>query len=375
MIQMPSLISSMFYLIITTQEWWLISQSERQGVYTMNHKQFTKTAIYAGVAGATLLLTSAVMAASTPGGTGALLGKPMLSIADSWHNLGSGNIRTTTPNGGSPANFSNDTAEICVFCHTPHGGDNSAAVPIWNRKLTDPLSYTRYSSLGTTTFDAEEAPIGSVTIACLSCHDGTQAIDSLINGPGSGFFNPAGARIGANFGGDDQVNGVLAPGPAAGGAGGIVQNLETDLSNDHPVSMQYAGGGLSTANLNGTTVDPDFVAGGNRPHPLGWTLENVPAPASSNLTTLWWIERNAESLNNGGRDRTDVIMYTRLEAETGLPGEQPFVECGSCHDPHNVDNPTFLRVSNGIPTALATDFPTPVSGNSPSALCLTCHLK
>ena len=39
-------------------------------------------------------------------------------------------------------------------------------------------------------------------------------------------------------------------------------------------------------------------------------------------------------------------LYTRLEAETGVSGgEQPFVECGSCHDPHNVDNPTFLRVS------------------------------
>lgn len=45
----------------------------------------------------------------------------MSSIADSYHNLGATNSRTTTPNGGTPPNHSNDTAEICVFCHTPHG--------------------------------------------------------------------------------------------------------------------------------------------------------------------------------------------------------------------------------------------------------------
>jgi hypothetical protein len=255
-----------------------------------------------------------------------------------------------------------------VFCHTPHGGDNTAAVPIWNRKLNDPAQYTRYSDLGTSTFDATEAPVGSVTIACLSCHDGTQAIDSVINAPGSGGFNPDGARIGT-MEGDDQVNGQLDP--------TIVQNLGTDLSNDHPVSMQYAGGGVSTANQDGPTTDPDFVAGSNpKAHPQSFTLNSMAAPTTAPITRLWWIERNGESLNNGGRDRTDIIFYTRLEAETGVAGgEQPFVECGSCHDPHNVDNPTFLRVSNGIPGTLTDEFPNAVSADRGSALCLTCHIK
>jgi hypothetical protein len=333
----------------------------------MNHKFFTKSAVYAGIAGAALLSSSA-FAASVPGGTGDLLGRAMTSIFDSYHNLGSTNLRTSTPNGGSPANQSDSTAEICVFCHTPHGGDNTAAVPIWNRKLGDPTQYTRYSDLGTSTFDATEAPIGSVTIACLSCHDGTQAIDSVINAPGSGGFTPDGARIGTMIG-DDQVNGQLAP--------GIVQNLGTDLSNDHPVSMQYAGGGVNESAVDGPSNDPDFVAGANpKDHPQGFTLNNMSAPTTAPINILWWIERGAESLNNGSRDRTDIIFYTRLESDTGVAGgEQPFVECGSCHDPHNVDNPTFLRVSNGIPAALATDFPNAVSPDRGSALCLTCHIK
>lgn len=308
--------------------------------------------------------------------TGVLLGisnsvpaaVPMVSIADSYHNLGATNSRVTSPNGGTPANHSNDTAEICVFCHTPHGGDNAAAVPIWNRKLGQPAGYVRYSELGTSTFDATEAPVGSVTIACLSCHDGTQAIDSVINAPGSGGYDPNGARIGTNFVGSDQDRAQIIE--------EIVQNLGQDLSNDHPVSMQYAGGGISTGSPGGPTDDPDFVSGSTL-HPRGFTLNSMPAPnQSTGITTLWWIERYELSIDPAARDRTDIILYTRLESETGVAGgEQPFVECGSCHDPHNVDNPTFLRVSNGVPDNLQSDFPNSVDPDYGSALCLTCHTK
>jgi hypothetical protein len=320
---------------------------------------FSKSAFGVAVFGATLVATSTAMA-----------GRPMSSIADSWHNLGAQNAWTQTPSGNAVSNHSNDTAEICVFCHTPHGGDNTAAVPIWNRKLNSPASYKRYSSLGSSTFDAEEAPIGSVTIACLSCHDGGQAIDSLINAPGSGgYTDPAGVsygnmpRLGNFVGGDSDGNGRLAP--------GVVQNLGTDLSNDHPVSMQYAGGGITGSGgvKAGTTRDPDFT--GNKANPAGYTLEAKAAPQSSPFDTLFWIERYADSLNDGGRDRTDVILYTRSD----LGATEPFVECGSCHDPHNVDNPTFLRVSNGIPASMAAEFPNANAVDRASGLCLTCHVK
>ena len=332
----------------------------------MTQKRLTISALGIAFAGAALLASSTAMA-----------GTPMSSIADSWHNLGSQNAWTVTPSGNTTANHSNDTAEICVFCHTPHGGDNTAAVPIWNRKLNNPANYKRYSSLGSSTFDATEAPVGSVTIACLSCHDGGQAIDSVINAPGSGGYNnPADyaygsmPRLGNFVGGDTDGAGKLDP--------NVVQNLgapfsngNPDLSNDHPVSMQYAGGGITGSGgvLAGTSKDPDFT--GNKANPQGYTLQAMSAPATSPFDTLFWIERYGDSLNNGGRDREDVILYTR----TDLGQVEPFVECGSCHDPHNVDNPTFLRVSNGIPSALAADFPNANAVNRPSGLCLTCHVK
>ena len=58
----------------------------------------------------------------------AFSGTASAGIADTKHNLGSG--------AGLPGrNQVTDTAEICVFCHTPHGGSTDAPVPLWNKRL------------------------------------------------------------------------------------------------------------------------------------------------------------------------------------------------------------------------------------------------
>ncbi|NOZ52622.1 MAG: cytochrome c3 family protein [Gammaproteobacteria bacterium] len=315
-------------------------------------------------------LVVSLLGASAAMVVGSVSAAPIGSIAESWHNLGAGNSKATTPNGGTPSNHSNATGEICVFCHTPHGADATASVPIWNRYIAAPPQYTRYSDLGTSTFDAAEAPIGSITIGCLSCHDGTQAMDAVLNAPGSGNWAPAGTAPGRLGGGDfvgaDQTNGALIGGDT------IVQNLGTDLRNDHPVSMQYGGGGITDAVTPLVTNDPDFIM------PIKGTLGTG--------ASVWYIPGeetalriggdpylNATSLNPAGRDRLDIILYSRDEP-TVAGGLQPFVECGSCHDPHNVDNPTFLRISNTDPSTAG--FEDWAAGNGgPSALCLTCHDK
>ena len=233
------------------------------------------------------------------------------------------------------------SAEICVFCHTPHGGDTTAPAPLWNRNLIAG-SYIRYSSLGTPSFDAAEAPIGSISLACLSCHDGTQAMNSFINAPGSG--NPAGTGTwtGTNV---DSTTGKMK----VGTAGQFYPYLGEDLSNDHPISMQYGGGNINASNANTVvaTKDTDFaqpVVG-----PVA-TNSTVNYKLSSNNKHIWWVEANATS----GLTKTDIPLYTRND----LTSDQPFVECASCHDPHNTTNGTFLRTTN-----------------AGSALCLTCHIK
>jgi hypothetical protein len=234
--------------------------------------------------------------------------------------------------GGSAQATTGETDQVCVFCHTPHGADTAAPVPLWNKVLTPGTAYQRYSVLATPTFDSEEAPVGSVSLACLSCHDGTQAMDVVLNSPGSGGYDPAGAEI------DSVAIDSMANTP--------VPNLGTDLSNDHPVSMQYGGGGALATDLDGlfsgTLGDPDFEA---------------PVKATINGQAIWWVDSVA---NNGTREKTDMLLYSRTDLSATA---EPFVECGSCHDPHNSDNQagqqvSFLRTSNAA-----------------SAVCTACHVK
>ncbi len=228
---------------------------------------------------------------------------------------------------GSPHDLSatttGDNAEICVYCHTPHGAKNEQG-PLWNKPL-NPQTYTAYDSttidgsiIGTTT----DLTVASVSIACLTCHDGTQAMDSVINAPGTG------------------TGGMVSSGNTMSSVANTFANIGIDLSNDHPIAIQY--GGFEVA---GVQIDPDFEN-------LAGKLET----AEINGTDVWWIETG---VTPDVRNKTDLILYTR----DYLGSDQPFVECATCHDPHAGDvsltaEVNFLRISN-----------------TGSNLCLACHIK
>ncbi len=141
---------------------------------------------------------------------------------------------------GSDHDFSgenwNNTGEICLPCHTPHNS-LSTLVPLWNH-ATSASTFTLYTSV---TLDASVGQPSAASLACLSCHDGTVALDSFGGNTGNNFMS----------GGD---------------------NLGNDLSNDHPVSFAYdaalatADGGLfnpATANSGlGGTIANDLLLGG-----------------------------------------------------------------------------------------------------------------
>lgn len=271
-------------------------------------------------------------------------GVAMAGIAGTKHDLsvsGSGNKFTAT----------NGSSEICAFCHTPHGADTAAPVPLWNRVLGAPGSYTTYAALGTSSLDGAVAPVGSVSLACLSCHDGTQAMNTTINQAGSGGYNASGATQAGTWTGSTAT---ASPVGSLNYATPSIVNIGTDLRNDHPIGIQYGGGGfLSSANLNvtnavanGTPKDADFVK---------------PTVTGNASTAAFWVETGTT-----GRQKTDLILYTRSDATSSSDsggvaiagGAQPYVECATCHDPHTSTTATFLRTSN-----------------TSSALCLACHTK
>ena len=286
-----------------------------------------------GAATAAAMLAALFLAWSGPASAG---------IADTKHNLGSGP-------GLSGRNQVSDTAEICVFCHTPHGADTAAPAPLWNKRLgaagtpAGGGSYVTYDTLQTPSLDGTIAPVGSISMACLSCHDGTQAMDNIINAPGSGGYDTTG---GGNDGRTYTWSGSTVN--AAGRLSSGVALLGTDLSNDHPIGIQYSGGGLtgSGTSVTGTCKDGDFRA---------------PHTAVINGNQIFWVDTGAAG--TGSKERTDLPLYTRTSGGLG-----PLVECASCHDPHVsagqagpnglVSGETFLRISNAS-----------------SAVCTSCHVK
>ena len=83
---------------------------------------------------------------------------------------------------GSPHDFSpaKDGGRACQFCHTPHMA--LAGTPLWNHKLSDAVYEIYWSS----SLDADIGqPTGSSKL-CLSCHDGTIALEATVRGGGGG---------------------------------------------------------------------------------------------------------------------------------------------------------------------------------------------
>lgn len=265
-------------------------------------------------------------------GLGMFSPQALAAIKDTKHNLGS---TSATDN-----NTFSGTTEICVFCHTPHGAADTK-VPLWNRTLQT-TTYTTYNSLGTSSLDGGTAPVGSVSLACLSCHDGGQAMNVMINTPNSGSAALAGTWTGAN--------------QSAGAITGAMTNLGVNLQNDHPIGIQYAGGPKTGVSIP--------AAGAAYDNTMFKDVDFAAAPSATlNGKQVWWVDSAGGTLNT--REKTDMALYTRSAQSVTYPdgttavlaGDQPFVECASCHDPHST-NATFLRIQN-----------------TNSNVCLACHTK
>lgn len=103
---------------------------------------------------------------------------------------------------GSKHDFSSygwSTHEICKPCHTPHFS-NEAVGRLWNHTLTT-ATYTMHRGSGTA-----ELNLDSRSRMCLSCHDGTVALDSFggAGAPGGNTI-PTGALIGTNLNNDHPI--------------------------------------------------------------------------------------------------------------------------------------------------------------------------
>lgn len=166
-----------------------------------------------------------------------------------------------------------DYGEVCVYCHTPHTGSISA--PLWNRTFSS-ATYNMYDANHSSTIDMNvDAQPSGTSLACLSCHDGTIGLDVVVNAP-----NAYGGSVPGSTPGTNTM-------PASSNA-----LLDTDLRNDHPISVVYD-----------PAQDPAF--------------------------------NSAASVRAAG---------VKLFVDPTSLGEK--VQCASCHNPHNNTNSPLLRVNN-----------------------------
>ena len=199
-------------------------------------------------------------------------------VAETKHNFSSATY--------SPNAFFWGTQQVCIFCHTVYNADPSAGA-LLNHEMDTGTAYDMYTSNTMDMTQSLSPHEGS--LICLSCHDGTIAVNSLNNLPG-----PEGAGL---YG---------VPGGAGLDAGGLLTSsshafVGTDLRDDHPVGILYD-----------STRDLDFHA-----------------------------------------KTGDGAQYPDKLLDDGL-----YVECTSCHNPHDNTYSNFLTESNNN-----------------STLCMRCHIK
>lgn len=243
----------------------------------------------------------------------------VLTVTQSW-SKGPANVSNTVHNLSVTAPLimgfqiygSNET-QICIFCHTPHGG--SLDGPLWNRSNPNPGSFTHYNSITLSTAIqtlGAKRPINDESLLCMACHDGSISVMHLINPS-----NDLGANPTSVFTSNSEVFIVETFGSAKIGGSSTNPSAYGDLSDDHPISFSYSG-----------------VLGSN---------EYTTGAKVGRLHT-------AELAQGKG-----VRFF----------GPENRMECSSCHDPH-VD---YTSTGN---TAYDPFLITPNSG---SALCLACHNK
>lgn len=241
------------------------------------------------------------------------------TIIGSRHDLSALNMRGYgSETGPMTGGTFNDYRETCVYCHTPHNASTGA--PLWNRESPSLLGYEMYSSPNMDAVTSNQAPDG-ISLGCLSCHDGSVAVDAVLNKPKFHDWFDAGVHyrmspeggVGSDSCGKCHNRERGAYGGLSGAHDATVRYLTKNLKDDHPISIPYP------------TFSQDSAF-------------NQPLIAK----------------DDGGRTFPNGIQTFNDDK----------VQCASCHDPHDPDEKNiegrdpFLRTSNRS-----------------SALCLTCHQK
>jgi hypothetical protein len=241
-------------------------------------------------------------------------------------------VRAATVRGviGSAHDFSTNAlwntrsgvGNVCSPCHQAHHTDENQVAPLWAH-ATSSSTFTPYdnrpgqSAPGTGTMNATPGTPDGPSLACLSCHDGSLALNQGIDGPLTNSLDQTLHFIDA----DIQI------GP--------------DLHTTHPISFTY---NAALAAADGGLEDPTTYQIGSAKDSAKVTYTTAPVPATWSGTSL------------SGKTIDEALLFNHK------------MECSSCHDVHKMDGSApssgiLVRISGGD------------ANNKGSLLCRTCHIK
>jgi predicted CXXCH cytochrome family protein len=192
-------------------------------------------------------------------GTIALAGTaPGTGIKLTSHDLSSLSVAGSTFGDSVDQGASDQGDRICIYCHAPHNtfpasGGLNAYRPLWNHTASLNTTFTMYSNgtdiPGSIPHQSQAMALlsgpatpGSVSMLCLSCHDGSQAPNSY------GF---ASNTAPAKSSGVAQAIGARA-----------VIGLNGDLQNHHPIGFNYDQAQALDNELRVSTHDISASTGG-----------------------------------------------------------------------------------------------------------------
>lgn len=214
--------------------------------------------------------------------------KGTADVSNTVHNLSAGATFNTF--------YYTDEPEVCIFCHTPHGG--SLTGPLWNKADPAPAGgFVFYASSTISTEVQNVAAVSPESMICLSCHDGSVSVNHLLN---YGQTNPI--RTNATGDPNTEITGTPGANPRIGGSPSN-PNDNGQLADDHPISFSYR--------------------------------------------NVW-----NEYLGASKPGLKDPDSPTFVASDIRLFGLDERVECSTCHDPHvdyvtaSPDHAPFLNMSN-----------------------------
>ncbi|MDH5366682.1 MAG: cytochrome c3 family protein [Cyclobacteriaceae bacterium] len=263
-----------------------------------------------------------------------LIGSILDGIAQSNSIVGSKHDLSVS--GSGPVKTSTGETSVCLFCHPPH--TYSSDGPRWNRNNPQ-QTYLLYDNTISNTFDAIPGQPDGSSLLCLSCHDGTIALGSILSSPDD------------IFGG----NSVMPSGPGL---------LGTDLTDDHPVSFVYSS---ATADAEIKAI-PEFPASLDDKgkvqcmscHDAHNNVHGKFLVDTNEYSALCFKCHNRTDWDGSSHSTSSAIWNGSAPNPWGhigspTPGSQingpPYATvaqnaCANCHDPHSANGKTRLLKAN-----------------------------